>query len=149
MNSELTSKLEKLALQKSKPFCYSCYQACPAGVCPTCHSDDLMRLTPNGCEYGLDWVIEEIINENLTSINTDEAFEESVRSTLESETIQVGWMKLDAITVMKEQDPISWNMAKSEWESFEESEGNIISFDNGSTYFWTHEIENFLDAEEE
>lgn len=135
MNSELKSKLEKLALQKSKPFCYSCYQACPAGACPICHSDDLMRLTPNGCEFGLDWIIEEVINENLTSINTDEAFEESVRSTLESETIQVGWMKLDAITVMKEQDPISWNIAKSEWESFEESEGNIISFDNGSTYF--------------
>ncbi len=145
MNSELKSKLEKLALQKSKPFCYSCYQTCPTDVCPTCQSDDLMRLTPNGCEYGLDWVIKEIINENLSSINTDDAFEESVRSTLENETIQVGWMKLDAITVMKEQDPISWNMAKSEWEGFEEAEENIISFDNGNTYFWAHEIERFLD----
>lgn len=149
MNSELKSKLEKLALQKSKPFCYSCYRACPAGVCPTCHSDDLMRLTLNGCEYGLDWVIEEILNENLSSIDIDEAFEESVRSNIENETIQVGWMKLDAITVMKEQDPTSWRIAKSEWESFEESEENIISFDNGSTYFWTHEIENFIDEMEE
>ncbi len=147
MNSELKTKLEKLALQKSKPFCYSCYKACPTGVCSTCHSDDLMRLTSSGCEYGLEWVIKELLNENLSSIDVDEAFEESVGSTLESETIHVGWMTLDAITVMKEQDPISWNIAKSEWENFEESEGNILSPDNGNTYFWTYEVEAFIESE--
>lgn len=51
--------------------------------------------------YRLDWIIEEILQTEL-SANLSEAFEESVRSTLESETITVGWMTLDAITVMKD-----------------------------------------------
>jgi len=93
-----------------------------------------MRSTPNGCEYGLDWVINEILNEKLVPVNTEEAFEESVRSTLEKETVTIGWMSFDAVTIMKELDPISWKIAKSEYETIEESEGNIVSFDNGSTY---------------
>ncbi|MFN3696707.1 MAG: hypothetical protein ACK4VO_12800 [Pseudobdellovibrio sp.] len=141
MNTELKSKLEKLALIRSKPFCYTCYQGCPNGVCNKCHSDELMRVTENGCEYGLDWIIEEILQLELSPIDLSEAFEESVRSTLESETITVGWMTLNAITVMKDQDPISWECAQSEYESAEETEGNIISFDNGSTYYWTHDVE--------
>ncbi len=74
----------------------------------------------------------------------DEAFEESVRSTLESETVTIGWMNFDCVTVMKEQDPISWEMAQSEFETFEESEGNIISFDNGRTYYWTSHLEDLV-----
>lgn len=144
MNSELKLRLENLALQKSKPFCYSCYKICPNGTCPTCLSDDLMRVTENGCEYGLEWVIEEIINENLSPIDSNEYFEESVRSTLSSETITVGWMTLEAITVMKEQDPISWEIARSEWLSLEEEEENIITFNNGNTYFSISEIEDYL-----
>lgn len=145
MDSDLKSKLEILALNYSKPFCYSCYHACPTGLCHSCGSDDLMKSTPNGCEYGLDWVIEEILNEKLTPVNTEEAFEESVRSTLESETVTIGWMNFDAVTVMKELDPISWSIAKSEFENFEESEGNFVSFDNGSTYYLKSEIEELVD----
>lgn len=145
MNTELKLKLEKLAIIRSKPFCYTCYQECPTGICNKCHSDDLMRVTENGCEYGLDWIIEEILQTQLSAVNLSEAFEESVLSTLESETITVGWMTLDAITVMKEQDPISWRCAQSEYESAEESEGNIISFDNGNTYYWTHDVEPLVE----
>lgn len=141
MNTELKLKLEELALIRSKTFCYTCYQECPTGVCNKCHSDDLMRVTENGCEYGLDWIIEEILQTELSAVNLSEAFEESVRSTIESETVTVGWITLDAISVMKDQDPISWRCAQSEYESAEESEGNIISFDNGSTYYSTHDVE--------
>lgn len=145
MNTELQSKLEKLALIRSKPFCYTCYQECPSGVCNKCHSDDLMRVTENGCDYGLDRIINEILQEELSSVDLSEVFEESVRSTLECETVTIGWMTLNAITVMKNQDPISWKCAQSEYESYEESEGNIISFDNGSTYYWTHEVETLVE----
>jgi hypothetical protein len=145
MNTELKTKLEKLAIVRSKPFCYTCYQEYPTGVCNKCHSDDLMRITENGCEYGLDWIINEILQEELSAVDLSEAFEESVRSTLESETVAIGWMTLDAVTVMKDQDPFSWRCAQSEYESFEESEGNIISFDNGSTYFWTHEVDTLVE----
>ncbi len=50
-------------------------------------------------------------------------------------------MTLDTISVMKDMDPVSWNVAKSEWESQEADEGTIISFDNGGTYYWTSDVE--------
>lgn len=39
---------------------------------------------------------------------------------------------------------MAWEMAQSEFESFEESEGNIISFDNGKTYYWTLQLEDLV-----
>lgn len=75
-----------------------------------------MRLVPGvGCEWGVDWVITHIVESELKSVNTEEAFEESVRSCY-PEDVQVGWMKLDTVSVMKEMDPVSWNIARSEWE---------------------------------
>lgn len=144
MNSELKSKLEKLALQKSKPFCYSCYQSCPTGVCPSCHSDDLMRLTANGCEYGLGWVIEEIIYENLTPVDLETAFEDFISECYPSQNI--GFLQnIDTAWAMKNLDPVAWDMAKSEYIDSEESEEIIFSIDNGSNYYLTSDLESFLD----
>jgi len=141
MNTELKSQLEKIAFQKSRAFCYNCYIPAPAGRCPQCHSDDLMREIENvGVEYGLDWVIEHILKTELESANLDETFEESIRECY-PETTKVGWCEFDTVTLLKNQDPISWRCALSEFESQEESEGNIISFDGGSTYFWTSDVE--------
>lgn len=127
MNSELRQQLKNLALKRTIPFCYSCYQQAPSGVCKSCHSDDLMRLLPgHGCEYGLDWAIAAILREELTPVYTEEAFEESVRSCYPEE-VQVGWMSFDAVSVMKEMDPISWDLAMSEWLDQEVEEENIIS----------------------
>lgn len=145
MNSEIKLKLDQLVISRSIPFCYSCYHECPTGRCNICGSDDLMRLLPGvSCEYGTDWIIKEIVQEKLTPVNMNDAFEESVRSTLESKTVTIGWLNFDRVTVMKEQDPISWEMAQSEFETFEESEGNIISFDNGRTYYWTSQLEDLV-----
>lgn len=133
MNSELKQQLRNLALKRTIPFCYACYQQAPSGVCKSCHSDDLMRLLPrHGCEYGLDWAIAAILREELTPVDTEEAFEESVRSCYPEE-VQVGWMSFDAVTVMKEMDPISWDLAMSEWLDQEVEEENIISI--GGNYY--------------
>ncbi|WP_291515391.1 hypothetical protein [Bdellovibrio sp. ArHS] len=71
MNSEMKQQLRNFALKRTIPFCYSCYQQAPSGVDKSCHSDDLMRLVPgHGCEYGLDWVITAIIEEEMCSLNT-------------------------------------------------------------------------------
>lgn len=145
MNSDLELKLRDLAFKRSEPFCYSCYQVCPTGFCQTCGSDDLMRLTKNGCEYGVDWIIEEILSEELQSVDISEAFEESVRTSLEQETVKIGWMTFDAVTVMKEQDPISWSIAESEYVSSEESEGTLVSPDNGKTYYQTQDVESLVE----
>jgi len=148
MNTEIKIKLEEIAFKKTVPFCYSCYKEAPTGCCSKCHSDDLMRLRQgSGCEYGIDWVIEELITEALTPVNTSEAFEQSMNDCY-PETTTVGWMQLDTVSVMKEMDPVCWDMAKSEWESAEVEEGNIISFDGGSTYFWKSDVESFIEEQE-
>ncbi|HCM41625.1 MAG: hypothetical protein A2070_00950 [Bdellovibrionales bacterium GWC1_52_8] len=141
MKTEIKEKLEQLAIKKSIPFCYSCYRQAPTGRCKTCGSDDLMREMPGvGCEWGTDWIIREILSTELTPVNTEEAFEESVRQCY-PETVTVAWMEMDTVSVAKEMDPVSWNVAKAEWESQEADEGNIISFDHGSSYYWTSDLE--------
>lgn len=143
MNTEIYEKLTELAFKKSKPFCYQCYCVCPAGVCKTCGSDDLMRLTDNGCEYGIDWVIKEILETELEAADLEESFEQSVRECY-PETTTVGWCEFDTVTLLKEQDPISWRCALADYESQEADEGNIISFDDGDTYYYTNDIQNLL-----
>lgn len=146
MNDEIQQKLHKLALKRSIPFCYGCYTEVPTGCCKTCGSDDLMRLLPEvGCEYGADWIIRHILEAELEAVNLEEAFEESVRQCYPEET-KVGWMTFDTVRLMKDQDPVSWRCALADYESSEESEGNIISFDNGTTYFLKTALEEFLEG---
>ncbi len=79
--------------------------------------------------------------------NVEEAFERSIVDCY-PETTKIGWLEYDTVTAIKELDPISWDCARSDWESNEESEGQIFSTDGGSTYYWTHEVETYLDENE-
>lgn len=147
MENEIQKRLKSIAFKRTIPFCYGCYREAPSGRCITCGSDDLMRLLPGeGCEYGTEWVVKAILSSELTLVDTDEAFEESVRQCY-PETTQIGWMTLDTVQVLKEMDPISWDLAKSEWESAESDEGNLISPDNGVTYYWLADVESLLDSD--
>lgn len=142
--SDIHEQLKQLALKRSIPFCYGCYREAPSGQCATCASDDLMRLLPGeGCEYGTDWIVKSILETELTAVDLDEEFEEHVRQCY-PEMTQAGWMTFDTVTLMKSQDPIGWSCAQSEWESQEADEGNIISFDGGSTYYRISDIEALL-----
>ena len=145
-NEELYEKLTELAYQKSQPFCYNDYIVCPTGTCPVCGSDDLMRhLEGVGVEYGTDWVIKEILREELSAVDLEEAFSQSVEDCYGS-TTTVGWGQFDTVTLLKEQDPIAWRCALSEYESNEESDGNIVTFDNGSNYYNTYEVEELVEG---
>ena len=59
--------------------------------------------------------------------------------------VQVGWITLNPVEVMKTQDPIAWDLAESEYTDSLEQDEQIISFDNGSSYYWTHDIEQFVE----
>ena len=108
---ELQTKLEKIALNKTTPFCYQCYKDAPSGVCEFCHSDDLMRHLPgSGVEYGTDWVIREILQESLKAIDCKQAFEEAMNDCYGTE-VQIGWITLNPVEVMKTQDPIAWDFS--------------------------------------
>lgn len=147
MQSEIYKRLEKLAFKKSIPFCYNDYVECPTGQCPKCGSDSLMRFVPDyGCEYGTDWVIKCILENELESVSLEESFEDFVRQCYPEDTT-VGWMTFDTVTLMKENDPIGWRCAVGDYESQEESGGTIVSFDGGANYYSTQEIEDFLDQE--
>ncbi len=129
---QIKARLEKLAYTKTKPFCYSCYSTAPTGRCEKCGSDDLMReLAGEGVEYGTSWVIESLVRENLTPINDEEEFEESIRQCY-PDTVTVGWLTLDTVNTIRDCDPVSWRCARNEWLDTEEQDGQIISFDGGS-----------------
>lgn len=145
MKSEIQQKLEQLAHERTTPFCYGCYIKAPKGVCPQCHSDDLMRhLDGVGVEWGNDWVIKHILQEELTSVDTDEAFEESVRQCYPEEVV-VGWITVDTVEVLKSQDPTSWRIARDEYIDSLEQDEELISFDAGANYYWKHDLENLLE----
>ena len=144
ISTELQKKLEKIAYDKTIPFCYQCYKNAPTGTCSTCSSDDLMRLLPGvGNEYGVDWVIEHLIEENLTPVNITEIFEDMISECYE-ETTQVGFMTLNTIDIMKDQDPTCWTIAQNEYVDSLVEDNQLVTFDNGSTHYWIHDIENFI-----
>lgn len=144
MNTEIKSQLEKIAFAKTIPFCYGCYKEAASGRCKACGSDDLMRLLQgSGCEYGTDWVIKELLQENIEIVDLDEAFENFVRESYPEQTT-VGWMTLDTVSVMKEMDPVSWSCAQSDWE-YQRADEDLVSFDNGSTYYWRSDLECFIE----
>ena len=143
--NEINTKLESIAYNKSLPFCYSCYKVARTGTCKSCHSDDLMRLLPDsGCEYGVDWIVKELIEENLEFVDSDEIFEQMIEECYE-ETTQVGFMKLSTVQVMKDQDPICWDIAKGEYIDGLVEDEQLVTFDNGSSYYWIHDIESYID----
>jgi hypothetical protein len=146
MKSEIQEKLEQLAYNRTTPFCYGCYVMAPKGVCPNCHSDDLMRhLDGVGVEWGTDWVIKHILSLELTPVDTDELFEESMRQCYHEETT-VGWMTFDTVELMKSQDPVSWRIARDEYIDSLEKEGEIVSFDGGGSYYWVRELESLAEG---
>ncbi|PIP96632.1 MAG: hypothetical protein COW00_11915 [Bdellovibrio sp. CG12_big_fil_rev_8_21_14_0_65_39_13] len=143
--NEINSKLESIAYSKSMAFCYSCYKEAPTGTCKSCHSDDLMRLLPDsGCEYGVDWIVKELIEENLNFVDSEEVFEQMIEDCYE-ETTQVGFMRLSTVQVMKDQDPIGWDIAKGEYIDGLAEDGQLITFNNGSSYYWIHDVELYIE----
>lgn len=139
------SQLTSLAFQESIPFCYACYMKAPTGKCENCGTDDLMRLLEEvGCEWGTEWVIEKILKKHLKPINKEKVFEEMIEDCYPTE-IKVGWLELDTVTILKTMDEISWDIAKDEYISSLEEDEEVLSFDNGSTYFWTYDIENLIE----
>ncbi|MGE0175004.1 MAG: hypothetical protein AB7T49_19580 [Oligoflexales bacterium] len=142
--TDINQSLAQLAISKSIPFCYSCYTRSPSGRCQTCGSDDLLREYPGcGVGDGLEWIIREIVREHLTPANTHEAFEQSIAECY-PETVKIGWIEYDTATAIKELDPVSWNLAHSEWIDAEVEGGNLITFDNNNCHYWLPDVEQMI-----
>lgn len=152
-HTEIENKLTRLAYQKTQPFCLGCYVRVSKTSddyprCQICNSDDLARELPgDGIDWGVESAIRALLREALTPVDTAEAFEESM-SQCYPETTAVAWLELDTVTILKQLDPVSWDIAEGEWIDAEVSEGNLMTFDNGTSYYWTHEVESYLDESE-
>lgn len=148
-DSDLRQRLERLAYARTIPFCYACYIDAPSGRCPNCDSDDLMRhRAGDGVEYGVDWVIPRLVTDSVDAVDTDELFEESMRDCY-GETTKVGWMELDTVDVMKESDPIAWNIAKGEWLDGLVVDGALFTLDGEAPYYSPDDIRAFIDDAED
>lgn len=147
MKTEILKRLESIAEDRTVPFCMSCYIKVPEGVCPSCHSDDLAKWMDGvGLDWNLNFAIEHILQEELTPVDINEAFEEMIRSCYPEETV-VGWMKIDTVDLMKSQDSISWRIARDEYIHELESDEEIMSLYCGSDYYWKHDIESLIKYE--
>ena len=107
-----------------------------------------MRLkSGSGVEYGTDWVIEEIIAENLDPAEFDEMYESLIED-IYGETVKIGSMEYSTVDAIKNIDSITWRIGKDEYVSSLEEDEGIIIFDNGVSCYWTHEVESFIEEEE-
>lgn len=145
MKTEIQQKLEKLAYEKTVPFCYSDYIECPNGRCSKCGSDDLQRLYKGiGNDWGVDWVIQEILSQELTAVDADQVFEDCMREVY-PESTTIGFIIYDTVSACRELDPIAWDCAREEYISSLESDEEIVSFDNGSTFYWKQDVEELFE----
>lgn len=139
---EIQEKLTELAIERTTPFCYSCYQDCPNGYCDTCGSDDLIRhLGGVGVEYGTEWVIKSILKEEISEVDLEESFEQMMDE-LYGEKIQIGFIKTSVSCAIKELDPIVWNIAKSEYLDSLIEDKSIIELEG--RYYWIIELESLF-----
>jgi hypothetical protein len=139
---EINIQLKELAYKKAVPFCYGCYMKSPTGACKHCGSDDLMLcLDGVGVEYGHEWVIESILEEELEPVDISESFEQMIEDCY-GETVQIGFIESFTVVAMKNLDPIAWDIAKGEHLDSLKQDGEIIEV--GTREYWKHEIEGFL-----
>ena len=126
-------------------FYYLCRIKAPTGKCDNCESDDLVRLNESTSSvYGVNWSIEDMIKEHLKPIDKEKTFENMIKDRYPEHT-QIAWLKVHTIDVLKITCPCDWKVACDDYIHTLAQKEEVISFDNGSTYFWTSEIENLIE----
>jgi len=148
----LYSELEKIAYEKSHPFCYTCYiKAIPTKAhgtrCPKCFSDDNMRITDDdGPEYGVAWIIPRLLEENcrtLRNVDLESQFLEMLNDCYDQ--VEIGGYKWDHGEAFKRLDEIAFHQELLAYIDTETDE-TIVTFDNGNSYYEISEIEQFIEA---
>lgn len=61
------------------------------------------------------------------------------------ETTQVGFLNLDTVTVMKDQDPIAFNIAEGEYIDSLLQDEQIVTFDNGGNYYRLNDLVKYIE----
>jgi len=137
MTDELKEKFQVLAIERTSPFCYGCYKVVgnvgdDSGLCTGCGSDDLMRhLDGVGVEYGSEWVIEHLIDDELESINQDDIYDDMLDDCYEA--VKIGTLEYSVSHVLKCVDEVAYDMGKHEYFDSLVEDGVYIEL-NGEYY---------------
>lgn len=145
-NPELYEKLVKVSYLITKPFCYHCYNIVTTSHCPNCHTDDFMRhLEGEGVEYGVEWVIDHILDNHFSIVNDQESYDLWLEEIYPDPVMICGY-EMDPIRILKEMDPVTYRCGKSDYESFlADDPDNYFSIDD-TNYYSAWEIEKWCDA---
>jgi hypothetical protein len=137
-DNDLNEKLTALAFDVTDNFCYGCYKVVKADHCPGCGSDDFMRhLEGVGVEYGTDWVIEYLIKEHCSPIDSEQEFEELLNETCE--IIKVGTLEYDPGYVLRNIDSVAFRCGVSDMLADDEQFVEI-----SGEYYRINDIENMI-----
>jgi hypothetical protein len=110
---DLYKQLEEVAHKLTRPFCYLCYVDAPSGRCVRCGTDDLMRHLPGvGVEYGYEWVIKHLIDQNIDDIDENDQ-EEYFRDFIDScygDEVHVGFLCVNTGHAVQKLDPMTFDI---------------------------------------
>lgn len=129
--------LKQRAHDESRPFCYSDYITVKVdeqgnALCPKCGSDDLMReLEGVGCEYGLEWIIEHIVETEGEHIDVEELYRDLLDDCYPE--IKFGELMYSPAVVLEAVDPTAFRMGAVEYADGMIEDGLLIEL-NGSYY---------------
>lgn len=133
----IKDKLEEMAWDASRPFCYTDYikvQADDAGkaICPKCGSDDLMREVESvGVEWGIDWVMEHVAETEGERVDIEELYADLLDEVYEP--VRFGELTYAPSHVLKCVDEVAYNMGMHEYADQEVEEGRLIEV--GGEYY--------------
>ncbi len=134
---EIKDTLRELAEERSRPFCYSDYMTVSVDGdgeyrCPKCGSDDLMREVEGvGVEWGLDWVIDHLVETDGEKIDIEELFRDVLDEIYEP--IKFGELEYCPSQVLEAVDSTAFRMGCNENADRLVEDGQIVCL-NGSYY---------------
>ena len=138
----LHGNLEELAYRVTDNFCYGCYKVVEDEYCPDCGSDDFMRhLEGIGVEYGTEWVIDHLIEQNCESVDEEQIFEELLDECWPE--VIIGSCTFYPSDIMKELDPTAFHVGAQENIDSLVEDGQM--YEANGEYYQTHEIEQMLE----
>ena len=135
-------RLQEAAYKITDNFCYCCYKVIEGERCTECGTDDFMRhLEGVGVEYGTEWVIEHLFETRLTPVDGEEMFEELLDECYPE--VQVGCCTFSPSQVMRELDPIAFNIGVGENLDGMAQDGQLYEY--GGNYYDMNDLTEMLE----
>ena len=146
---EMMERLKAIGFDRSTPFCYGCYKIAPSGRCRTCLSDDLMRHVDGvGVEYGVEWVIEHLLDIEFPggSMDTSSEWEDEYEAELNEmgPDVEIMGCQYELGTLYKQVDPQSFEQGAS--GRLDDEDQYVYLFQK---YFEVQPLEDWIEEQED